>query len=125
MKNRPSKSFFVTLMSVLALVYFLQTNLFDINWQSFSINKSYIVNFILASLVYVLILRVKEKKPHLTGFVFMAASFCKFLVFFLAFYPDYHLDGGISKIEFSTFFIPYIVSLFIEVAFLIKVLQGD
>jgi len=53
----------------------------------------------------------------------MFGSFLKFAVFFIFFYPSYHSDGTISRLEFMAFFIPYIYALLIETLALIKLLN--
>ncbi|MCW9041083.1 MAG: hypothetical protein OQJ69_00570 [Flavobacteriales bacterium] len=56
----------------------------------------------------------------------MALSMLKFVVFFIFFHPDYHEDGNVDKLEFSAFFTPYVVSLFLEIIVLIRLLnKGD
>lgn len=44
----------------------------------------------------------------------MLGSFVKFAVFLIWFYPIFKLDGHIDKLEFATFFVPYLVSLLFE-----------
>ena len=84
---------------------------------------AYLVNFMLALGTFMLLFLLKEKLKNQLGFLFIGASFLKFVMFFLLFYPDYSSDQKMSTLEFSTFFVPYISSLAIEVLALTKMLN--
>lgn len=81
---------------------------------------SYIVNFVLAIAIYAVMLLLKNKYLNQLGFIFMFGSFFKFIVFFTILYPLYKTDGIITKTEFASFFIPYVVCLIIEITSLSK-----
>lgn len=83
----------------------------------------YIVNFILALVITVTLYLLREKQANSLGFIFMASSFLKFLVFVLVFTPLYQEDGVLSPIEFGWFFVPYAIALIIETSFLVKILN--
>lgn len=84
---------------------------------------SYSVNFILTLAITITLYMLRIKQAHNLGFIFMGGSLFKFLIFFLIFYPEYALDGEISKTEFGLFFIPYAISLTLETTFLIRILN--
>lgn len=84
---------------------------------------SYTVNFLLALAITTTLYILRTKQAHNLGFIFMGGSLFKFLIFFLIFYPQYTLDGEISKMEFGLFFIPYAISLTVETTFLIRILN--
>ena len=84
---------------------------------------SYVINLLLAAIIFTAIYRLKETQKDNLGFLFIGGSFIKFLVFFLLFYPFFKLDGNIDKLEFSSFFVPYIVCLVIETTSLSKFLN--
>jgi len=84
---------------------------------------SYTVNFLLALAITITLYILRTKQAHNLGFIFMGGSLFKFLIFFLIFYPQYTLDGEISKMEFGLFFIPYAISLTVETTFLIRILN--
>ncbi|WP_298901072.1 DUF6168 family protein [uncultured Psychroserpens sp.] len=101
-------------LHVLTLKY-LEYPLFD--------NKivlAYIVNGILAILIFAFLQKMKDKYKEQLGFLFIAGSLVKFAVFFILFYGAYKADGTISKLEFAAFFIPYLLSLIIETSSLAK-----
>ncbi|RFN59141.1 DUF6168 family protein [Marixanthomonas ophiurae] len=86
---------------------------------------SYVVNFVMAATILMVIQRSLKKKSAQSGFIFMAGSGLKFLVFFLIFYPAYNADASMQTIEFVTFFIPYAVCLALEVMYLSKQLNNQ
>ena len=115
---------FLTLVSAflihIATLYFLEKPLFEN-----MIVLSYAINFILAAIVLIVIERIMHKKSAQAGFIFMAGSALKFLVFFLVFYPSYRQDGVMRAIEFTTFFIPYALCLIADVIYLSKQLNNQ
>ena len=104
----------------LATLHFLNKPLFEN-----MIVLSYGVNFILAAIVLMVIEKTMHNKSSQAGFIFMAGSGLKFLVFFIVFYPSYRADGKMQTIEFTTFFIPYALSLFADVLYLSKQLNNQ
>jgi len=86
---------------------------------------SYGVNFLLAVFIYLIIQQTLKKNGTQAGFVFMAGSALKFIVFFAVFYPFYNQDDVMQKTEFTAFFIPYAVCLILEVAYLSKQLNNQ
>ncbi|WP_298499148.1 DUF6168 family protein [uncultured Algibacter sp.] len=85
---------------------------------------SYWVNVLLACGVIVLLFMLRKRLKDQLGFIFMAASMLKFVFFFFLFYPEYNSDGDLSRLEFLTFFIPYVVCLIIESIILSKFLNS-
>jgi len=85
---------------------------------------SYFINTILVILIFIFLYFFRHKYKEQLGFLYMIGSFVKFIFFFLFFYPSYHKDGSISKVEFLTFFTPYIICLVIETYYLIKLLNS-
>lgn len=85
--------------------------------------EAYLVNYILAAIIFFTLLLLQKKYEHLLGFIFMGGSLLKFAVFFIFFYPTYRIDGGISKLEATSFLIPYMLSLVIETYFLVRLLN--
>ena len=104
----------------LVALHFLQKPLFEN-----MIIASYVINFTLAALILIVIEKTMQKKSAQAGFIFMAGSGLKFLVFFIVFYPYYRADGKIETIEFTTFFIPYALCLITDVLYLSKQLNNQ
>ena len=115
---------FLTLILVFALhlatLHFLNKPLFEN-----LIVLSYVINFILAAIVLMVIEKTMNSKSAQAGFIFMAGSGLKFLVFFIVFYPSYRADNKMQTVEFTTFFIPYALSLIADVIYLSKQLNNQ
>lgn len=86
---------------------------------------AYAVNVILAIVIFVVVEKLRKSHTASLGFIFMGGSLVKFLVFFVVFRPAFNFDGEMSKTEFFFFFIPYVLSLVLEVVFLIKLLNTE
>ena len=120
------KQFAVTLFLVLVLVFGLHlVFLYATGRPLFDhlIIPAYLANYLMAFLIYYTLFRLKEKYLEQLGFIFMFGSMIKFIVFFIFFYPVYKSDGNIDAIEFSTFFIPYAISLIFETLGVIKFIK--
>lgn len=118
--------FVLILTLLLAAVFALHTfilHLLEKPLLAHQIIKAYVVNYILAVLIFCTLLFLKKKFNDQLGFIFMAGSLLKFLFFFLLFYPQYYTDAKMQGIEFITFFIPYSVSLITETLAVIKLLN--
>ena len=115
---------FFLLLASFAVHYFFLKDQFN---QEFSnlFQRSYLGNFIITSIVYFVLLFLKEKQSKNLGFVFLFTSFLKFIFFYGALYPSFNQDGVISRTEFFVFFIPYAVSLIFEVRSLVVVLNDS
>ncbi|THV61207.1 hypothetical protein EZV76_02445 [Flagellimonas alvinocaridis] len=86
--------------------------------------RSYVVNGLLATTIFGLLYRFREKLKNQMGFLFMAGSLLKFVFFFLLFYPTYKADGEMSGLEFAAFFVPYAIALLMETYFMSKILKN-
>tara|TARA_R110002049_G_scaffold307520_2_gene508248 strand:- start:3231 stop:3617 length:387 start_codon:yes stop_codon:yes gene_type:complete len=85
---------------------------------------SYGVNLVLIIIIFGMLYLLKEKYKSQLGFLFLVGSFLKFAVFFVLFYPFYKLDATITKLEFTAFFVPYVVGLVLESVSLSKWLNN-
>ncbi len=120
---------FLGFLAILILVTF-GIHLFALSFTDHSlfgnqIVLSYVVNYLLAAVVLIIVEKTLNKNSAQAGFVFMAGSALKFLVFFLVFYPIYKADDKMQTIEFAAFFIPYSVCLITEVIYLSKQLNNQ
>ncbi len=86
--------------------------------------RSYVVNTLLAAVIFFLLYRYRKRLKSQMGFLFMGGSFLKFIFFFLLFYPTYKSDGEMSSLEFASFFVPYLACLFLETFFTSKMLKN-
>ena len=85
--------------------------------------RSYVVNGVLAAVIFGLLYRFRERLRNQVGFLFMAGSLVKFVFFFIFFYPTYISDGDMSGQEFAAFFVPYAIALFLETYFASRMLK--
>lgn len=115
-------SLFLILVFVL-IVHLGFLNYFNHPLFANKIITAYIVNFATATIIYLTLFYLQYKYTAHLGFIFMAGSFIKFIIFFIVFYPFYKLDGTVSTLEFIAFFIPYSISLFFETFGIIKFLK--
>ncbi|WP_299332689.1 DUF6168 family protein [uncultured Psychroserpens sp.] len=81
---------------------------------------AYLINGVLAILIYAFLFKMKDKLERQIGFLFIGGSLLKFVVFFILFYASYKADGNISRLEFTAFFVPYLLCLIIETMSLAK-----
>jgi len=112
--------FLILILSVVFLIHISTLHFNNFPLFSSKIVAAYVVNIILAIGIYTLMLLLKNKYQSQLGFIFMLGSFIKFIIFFIVFYPSYKADGSISKLEFTAFFIPYLICLIIETTSLSK-----
>jgi hypothetical protein len=91
--------------------------------SSFQIIKSYVLNAIMAIIVFFSIYFFRNKYRDLLGFFFLGGSLLKFTLFFIFLYPAFNQDGFLERLEFLVFFVPYGFSLVLETYFLVKLLN--
>jgi hypothetical protein len=122
MKN-PFTVFSIKLSVILSIAFVLHISvLYFSGLQLFNdmIITSYLINAALAIGIFGFLYKMKDKYGDQLGFLFLGGSFLKFIVFFIVFYPNYKLDGDVSSLEFSAFFIPYVLCLIVETFSLVK-----
>ena len=115
--NKELQIFIVVLTVILAIVFGIHIGILQLlNRPLFadSIILSYSINYALAITIFTVIILLKEKFKTSIGFIFLGGSMLKFVVFFIVFLPIFKADGTINNFEFASFFVPYIICLFIE-----------
>ncbi len=125
-KTHPVISFSLALIFSLALGFFVHTALLQnrgLPKDGNLIVLSYLINGVLAAVIYMSLFAFRYKLKNQMGFLFIAGSFLKFICFFLLFYPAYKEDGEMDRTEFAAFFVPYCISLVIETVFMAKMLK--
>lgn len=118
---------FIGLLSLSMLLVF-GIHLFVLNFLEVPLfgNKiiaAYVFNFLLAVAIVLILTFLQNKAAGSLGFIFMAGSLFKFLLYFILFNSSFKEDGDVSRLEFASFFIPYSTALIIEVIFLSKTLN--
>ena len=121
--SNPFLSFSIKAIVLLVIVFCIHItilNFLDFPLFENRIIGAYIVNLILIISIFGILYLLKEKYKSQLGFLFLAGSLLKFAVFFIAFYPFYKQDGTITKLEFVSFFVPYVLGLILETISLSK-----
>ena len=126
-KMMKSNKFVFTLFIVLVIVFGLHIwIMYEMNFH-FNISKigiTYTINYIIALAIFKLFSVFIDKKSEILGFIFLLGSLFKFIIYFLVIRPIILEGKSIGKIEFSFFFVPYAICLFIEIYFLVKTLNS-
>ena len=86
--------------------------------------RSYGVNFVLAFAIVAVLFAFRRKLKNQIGFLFIAGSLLKFLVFFIFFHPSFTADEVMTRGEFASFFAPYFISLILETYFASRMLRN-
>lgn len=114
--------FYVILCAAAAFCFAIQSTLF--NQDVFGVlGGSYLMNVLLAALIYTVIIRLRRRHAEKLGFVFLIGSGLKFLCFFIFLNPIFKADGDLSNLEFATFFVPYALTTAIETIALVRELN--
>lgn len=113
----------ILIISITFTLHILVLNMKELPLFDNQIILSYTINISLAIGIFALLFFLKEKYKSQLGFLFMAGSALKFAVFFIVFQPIYKLDGEVSTLEFSAFFVPYVLCLIFETFSLSKLLN--
>ncbi|HKJ06556.1 MAG TPA: DUF6168 family protein [Flavobacteriaceae bacterium] len=115
---------YLSLILILSyFIHFFSLKNLQLPTNSTLLLPAYLANYILAIVIFFSLLFLQKKYEHLLGFIFMGGSFLKFAIFFILFYPTYRLDTEITRLEATSFLIPYLLSLAIETYFLIRLLN--
>lgn len=85
---------------------------------------NYVFNFLITAIFYGIMLRAKSKGQSHLGMIFLYSSMIKFLLFFILIYPNFGDFNGVKSAEFASFFVPYALSLSIEIYFLTRMLNS-
>jgi len=111
------------LLVLLIIGYWVQKLLLEYSETLFDselLILAYFLNGFIALLIYSLIYALRNKFFDQLGFLFLIGSFLKFGAYFLFFHPK--MSG--TKIDFSLFFVPYVLSLILEVRALLNIFES-
>jgi hypothetical protein len=113
---------FLLLLAAYLIHFFFLKNEIDPTINKM-LNVSYLGNFLITAAVFFVLNLLKEKQAKNLGFIFLFTSLFKFVFFYFSLDPTFQADGTTSRQEFFLFFIPYSLSLAIEVRALVKTLN--
>ena len=125
-KAYPVIRFLAVLVPLLLIVFLVHTYLLQhlsLPQYGNKIVLSYTVNFLMATVIFIGLYAFRNRMKTQIGFLFMAGSLLKFIVFFVLLYPSYKADGEMDSSEFAAFFIPYAICLIVETVSMVKMLQ--
>ena len=116
----------VLIISAIATFYIHTAILKSENLDPFThkIIPAYTINVSLAIGIVTVLYALKNKFKDQIGFLFIVGSFVKFAIFFMVFHPVYKADNIIQTVEFTAFFVPYLLALLIETVAVAKLLKG-
>jgi hypothetical protein len=120
--------FSIRLLIIILVVFVIHTEILrSIGYAPYQnlIIEGYCANVLLAIFIFVGLSFSQHKFGDQLGFLFMVGSLIKFAVFFLFFSPHFREDGDISKLEFLSFFVPYLFCLFLETLGVVKILNSS
>ncbi|MCG8576747.1 MAG: DUF6168 family protein [Flavobacteriales bacterium] len=83
----------------------------------------YLFNYILTLLFFAMLVYFQSINSKQLGFIFLASSFVKFMLYFVFFKED--SEEATDKVEAMTFFIPYGLSLALETYYLVQMLKNQ
>lgn len=119
-------NFVTTLAVVLSGVFVVHVGVLlylNLIWSNHLLLESYLSNYSVTALIFLLLFTFRKKYRDQLGFLFMGGSFLKFAMFFVFFAPTYRTDGEIQTTEFLAFFVPYIVCLVVETLRIIRLVN--
>lgn len=110
------------------LLISITAQLFIYNYRGFPlldgyIIPSYIFNFLYALATFILLLIAHRKKSNQIGFIYMGLSLTKLIIFMAVFRTIFHFDGDMDNFETLGFLIPYLICLFTETIYLVRLLK--
>jgi len=124
---KPILQFSVLLLIVLSMAFGIHLAILSyFNYPLFEnmIIASYIVNYLLAFIIFIALYFLRKKYLDLLGFIFMGGSFLKFGVFFIFFFPVFKQNGEINTLESVSFLLPYITCLILETIYVSRLLNN-
>ena len=116
-----SALFFLLFWSVLYGAHSLQkaTLALEAHTLHQAIDRSYLLNGAVASAVLWALYYLAQKQSRALLLVFLSGSSIKLIAYFIVIYPLFSQDGTTSREEFMLFFIPYLIALSFQLAFLV------
>lgn len=115
--------FTLSLMLALFSGYILQYYTVKVFYNHSLLITSYLINGFIALLIFFFLIFVINKAPLSGMYAFVTGSAIKLACYFIVFYPVFKSDGKLTKPEFFTFFVPYALSLTLEIIYLVKYLK--
>ncbi len=116
--------FILTTLVLLSITFYVHSGYVNALDET-TMYKAYGVNLILGIIVFGVIDFLKKSQTNILGFIFLAGSLFKFLIYFVYIYPLLIESGELTKVKFFVFFIPYSICLIVEIIFLVRLLNNE
>ena len=110
----------IIILTITFVIHLICLNFFDQPLYSNKIEFAYIINALLAILIFSTLYSFRNTFKTQIGFLFIGGSVVKMICFFLFFNSSYKADNIITRPEFFAFFTPYLVTLILEVFYISK-----
>ena len=110
-------------LSCVGVIHYLAFELQDVQIDEKMWGFTYFSNFLLAALAILTIYKFRISHTASLGYIFLATSLLKIIVFPLLIQPILVEQCPNSTHAFLLFFIPYFVALMVEISVLIKLLN--
>ncbi len=120
--------FFLFLSLMLLVSFFLHAYLQHISGVGFfekQIITTYLFNYVLTLATFLGLLYFKERRAGQLGFIFLFSSLLKFTLFFVFINPGFKGGVGVKSPEFTSFFVPYALGLFMEIFQIVRFLNKE
>lgn len=114
---------FLAALIVAFLIHIAILNVMELPKYDNLIIEAYLFNLVLGTCIFFGLYQLRIKMKDQIGFLFIGGSLLKFVLFFIVFYPTFKADGDLGTLEFSSFFVPYIICLLMETIFTAQMLQ--
>ena len=111
--------FHLLLLLVLIPAYFVHQHYYFAD----NLITLYLFNGLVAVLVVGSAFLFRKKHKDYIAFYFFGGTIIKSLLFFVLIFPQYKLDNDISRTEFLSFFVPYLLTLLVETISLVRLLN--
>lgn len=119
---------FLILLSLVLVIYVIHRVIFyvlniDTNTFHYSLEVLYLFFFLLSTVIFKILLKVKEKSFDNVGMSFLLATSVKMIFCYLIVRPLLHVPKPNSPVERVNFFVLFIVFLAIETLFTIRLVN--
>ena len=121
-----ASQFALILLGLLIASFALQLSIYstqDYPLLSGYIIPSYAFNCSYALMTFIILLIAHKKKSNQIGFLYMGMSLLKLIIFMVGFKRLFMQDGDMDNFETLGFLIPYILCLFSETIYLVRLLK--
>jgi hypothetical protein len=126
-KKRNSSFLFIFQLTVVlglfALAHSFLYDHFQVKYTKNELVYSYLFNYLITAVFFLAMIYFKDKRSSQLGFVFLFSSLIKFTLFFIILAPVLRFEGSVKSITFASFFVPYSISLFLEIFYIIRLLN--